>query len=152
MWEEADISWFEVPMYDLPKVTEETHTYLYQGSPCPREVWSWYLRNTSQKCEWAKLLDRFLSKGMRLRCLTVGFLPTRPRFSTRVMWDVWLRWHRQFSPEGLNFTLPIKNLQHSTLTSPGVCTKGLREVTVPRDLVSPDTQLIKSQEKNYACP
>ena len=58
----------------------------------------------------------------------------------------------QFSPEGLNFPLPITNLQHSNLTSPGACTEGLREVTVSRDLVSPDTQLIKSQEKNCACP
>jgi len=62
MWEEADISLFEVPMHNLPEVTEETHTYLYQGSLCPSEGWSRYLRNTNQKCGWAKLLDRFLPK------------------------------------------------------------------------------------------
>ena len=36
-------------------------------------------------CDWAKQFDRFLPKGMRLRCLTVGFLPMRPRFNTRVV-------------------------------------------------------------------
>jgi len=58
----------------------------------------------------------------------------------------------QFSPEGLNFPLPITNLQHSIPKSLGACTEGLHEVTVPRDLVSPDTQLIKPQEENCACP
>ena len=156
MWEEADISWFEVSTHNLPEVTEETQTYLYQGRLCPREGWSRYLRNTSQMCDWAKLFGRFLPKIMRLRCLTVGFLPMRPRFSTRVvrkcgMCD-WEMAQEQFSLEGLSFPLPITNLQHSTLTSPGACTEGLREVTVLRDLVSPDTQLIKSQEENCACP
>jgi hypothetical protein len=69
------------------------------------------------------------------------------------VWDVWLRnGTRTLFPWGFNFPLPITNLQHSTLTSPGACTEGQREVTEPRDLVSPDTQLIKPQEENCACP
>jgi hypothetical protein len=83
MWEEADTS--RVPTRNLPEVTEENHTYIYQGSLRPREGRSRYLRDTNQKCDWAKLFDTFLPKGMRLRCLTVGFLPMRPRFSTRVV-------------------------------------------------------------------